>query len=400
MSTMDTLSAEHQEILSNVTRVSASLSIIGTIGMICLRIFRPKFFVNTMGSLILALAAADGLDALGRVGGRWPISLGLNSVVCQLQAFMIQEFSPASANICFVISLTMLYIVHFNGSAKKLEMMQPYLIAMCFIVALPMSLAILVYSPSGNGANLVGDADSYCWISTDHKKYRLYFLYFEVWIAFLGALIAYGATWYRIVNLVKDLGLPGTGNKRSMLRMSTTSKGSTSAQPEKYQTALAKRMMMFVVAFLMIWSPATANRIYQFVTGENHFVLAVAQASCNSLGGFVNFIIFLVCLRGRGTSTCGNGIPMSPTSGTYSSNGLPSPVTSFNGTGSLTKFPVEFVAPSPMHVSLGSSKGTGGLVYHPHPMGPTVSYHSSTTSLTGLVVPNEEPWSQSNKDRP
>ncbi|KAH9265317.1 hypothetical protein BASA83_011128 [Batrachochytrium salamandrivorans] len=358
---MDTLSAEHQEILSNVTRVSASLSIIGTIGMICLRIFRPKFFVNTMGSLILALAAADGLDALGRVGGRWPISLGLNSVVCQLQAFMIQEFSPASANICFVISLTMLYIVHFNGSAKKLEMMQPYLIAMCFIVALPMSLAILVYSPSGNGANLVGDADSYCWISTDHKKYRLYFLYFEVWIAFLGALIAYGATWYRIVNLVKDLGLPGTGNKRSMLRMSTTSKGSTSAQPEKYQTALAKRMMMFVVAFLMIWSPATANRIYH---------------------------------------TCGNGIPMSPTSGTYSSNGLPSPVTSFNGTGSLTKFPVEFVAPSPMHVSLGSSKGTGGLVYHPHPMGPTVSYHSSTTSLTGLVVPNEEPWSQSNKDRP
>ncbi|EGF78632.1 hypothetical protein BATDEDRAFT_90385 [Batrachochytrium dendrobatidis JAM81] len=347
-----------------------------------------------MGSLVLALAVADGFDCLARFAARWAIDRGINSTWCQLQAFMIQEFSPASANICLLMSLTMVYIVHFNGSAKTLELMQPYLIVLCFIVALPLALTILVYSPTSISNNLVGDADSYCWISADHKQYRIWFLYLEVWAVFVGAIIAYGATWLRITGLMKQLNLPNRNPIKGLIRMSVTS---TVAQPqsEKYQTVLVRRMMLFVIAFMVIWTPATVNRIHQFVTGDYVFTLGVIQAICNSLGGFINCIIFILCCQGRSQSTFIASPSLSGSHGNSANTMSLSPTKSLDGSGRMAN---GYYSSPPLRESISTIDGhtppsvlPAAHVSYGEPIQLANTY-SNTSSTSGLIILSDDSW--------
>ncbi|KAI8927893.1 hypothetical protein BC831DRAFT_450902 [Entophlyctis helioformis] len=310
-------SNDQLSLLSTLTRTSASLSLLGVAGIAWLRFNRSHLFDNTMGNLIIALTVADGLDALGRFGARWPLdNFGgtlLGSAWCTAQAISIQEFSPASAYISLVMAISMVYIVFFQGSARTLDRIMPLMIAACFVAPLPFVLAVLFYKPDGV-TGMVGDADLYCWISRDYSDYRILWLYIPIWIAFVGSVLAYGLTWYRVRSLQATL----TATRKRMTVLSTVGKAAGASGMDRYQTVLAKRMMWFVAAFCIIWFPATVNRMTQAATGSGMFALGIAQAILNSLGGFINFVIMVAHSSQRDTGSGGSSPPASQTASTMS----------------------------------------------------------------------------------
>nr|KAJ3418543.1 hypothetical protein HK105_008181 [Polyrhizophydium stewartii] len=235
-----------------------------------------------MGGLVLALAVIDAFGAIGRIPGRALLeTFGDQSGWCRVQAVFVQIFAPAATNISLLMALTMVYVVFYKGSARTTEILQPYLVAACVVLTLPAAITLLVHVSESE--SIIGDADQYCWISARFAPYRILYVYISVWITFAGALVAYIMTWVRLVNMEREI------------------KSMSAVQPKsnRFRTVLAKRMMLFVMAFMLIWTPSTINRIYQAAFNDSIFALSLTHAICNSLEGFINFLIFAFTMRSQ-----------------------------------------------------------------------------------------------------
>lgn len=51
-------------------------------------------------------------------------------------------------------------------------------------------------------------------------------------------------------------------------------------------------MMAYLIAFVVVWSPSSLNRITQLSTGTTIFVFAYAQSIVSPMRGFINFLAY------------------------------------------------------------------------------------------------------------
>ncbi|KAJ3276794.1 Cation channel sperm-associated protein 3 [Terramyces sp. JEL0728] len=256
--------------------IAQSLAEYGFIGVLLMTIMfstQHKSFSNPTGRIIVAITICNLLDSVLQFIGRFPINSGIRSFGCQAQGFMISQIFMTEWLLGFTITLYILLIIFFNFKVSAIREWESTIISMCIILPLPLSFIILFAKPDGVHP-LIGDADFWCWISSD------YYAVYQVGLGLLPNIaIIVGETLSFLAIAVTI-----SGNNKEIQEMLS----------KPYKRYIITRMLAYMIAFWIIWAPTLINRIAQYAVGQPVFTLALINAIFTPAQGLIHFLVFLV----------------------------------------------------------------------------------------------------------
>lgn len=216
------------------------------------------------------------VKGLGRLGP----AAGNASLLCQAQAAIMQWGDISSILWISVMSGNVLLVLCFKKGLTDLREYEKWYLLLCY--GLPIFLAVpplFVRDPL-----MYADTNLWCWISDDYKDLRMYLFFIPLWIIFflnVAAFLTAGHTFWK-----RSAELRGA-SKNSLFT---------------YRKTYAQNISIFIVAFIITWTPSTISRVYTFVNGNPSFPLSLCQSIVSPLRGFINFIAFFYMSWYRGHS--------------------------------------------------------------------------------------------------
>nr|KAJ3421658.1 hypothetical protein HK105_002787 [Polyrhizophydium stewartii] len=249
--------------------------------MIYMFVTAPKSFENPTGRIILTICGIDLLDC------------GVSSVLCQAQATGIEFSNLSSSLLGLALALNALYIVVIRGSAQLIRKFELVIILVCLAIPAPLALVPLFVQPTP-GVRMYGDADQWCWIVKAYGPFQIYF-----WFAWLWSIVIFNMLSFILVRyslLANDAVLATNESSQS--------------RTNKTRNYIIARMLAYLTAFVIIWTPSSVNRVVQMSIGSPVFGLSVWQSIFSPLRGALNFLAYLyawrnhpeAALRGRTTT--------------------------------------------------------------------------------------------------
>ena len=208
--------------------------------------------------------------------GRWGPDSGINGWLCQAQGAGIQESNFSSVLLGLVIALNALYVVFFKGSIEVIRKYEWMLIAACFMIPIPFVVIPLFLQPIP-GRSMYGDANQWCWITSEYAPYQLYFWFIFLWVIFIFNLAAYLLTRHTL-NTASSLLVGKRASPNAM----------------RYRMFIIKRMLWYILAFIVVWTPSSVNRVAQLILGSPVFALSVIQSLISPARGFFNFLAYFI----------------------------------------------------------------------------------------------------------
>ena len=195
---------------------------------------------------------------------------------------MIQEGNISNIFLGGIMGANALFII-YNGptSLRWIKKLELYYILIAFTFPLPFALYPLLNTL--NGARYFGDADQWCWFSKSTSIYGIYLWFILLWIFFAFNLIALFLTAQHFQKMTT---LTNRSRSASADKLSKDKKKPTT-------TLVVRRMVAYMIAFVIVWTPSNINRITQLVVGSPIFGLSVAQSLVSPLRGFLNFCAFI-----------------------------------------------------------------------------------------------------------
>ncbi|KAI2643305.1 G-protein coupled receptor [Xylaria nigripes] len=173
------ISLEVQHAIAIVERIGSIFSLFGCLFIIvtflCFASFR-----NPINRLVFYASFGNLLVNVGTlIAGTYrhrPDSVG-----CQLQAFLIQQFLPSDALWAFAMSLNVYLTFYFKFDAKKLRALEKWYLLFCYGLPFPPALCFIFISTESKG-RLYGDAVLWCWVSTSWDIMRVATFYAPIWV--------------------------------------------------------------------------------------------------------------------------------------------------------------------------------------------------------------------------
>ncbi|KAK9722481.1 hypothetical protein K7432_002670 [Basidiobolus ranarum] len=255
--------------LQYATKVTATLSIFGSLTSIFAFLFWKRFQTAT-ARLVFFMAISDLLSVVSRFIGRWGIMAGTDSFLCQFQAGAMQWGDISSILWTAMISLNLVFILFMELGLEDVLKFEKYYVVICYSVGVVFAVVPLFIHDS-NGKNLYGDTTIWCWITSTHPYHQLAFLFLPLWIVFAFNAVIYIWVGRLIWQKAKSI----TGSSLS-----------------HYKFVYGKNVSLYLLAFLIVWTPGTLNRIYFMIRGTSFFPFALLQALFSPLRGFVNFAAY------------------------------------------------------------------------------------------------------------
>ncbi|KAI8897991.1 slime mold cyclic AMP receptor-domain-containing protein [Globomyces pollinis-pini] len=250
-----------------VVKVSSVVGFLGVCGMLYFIITSKHSFRNPTGRLIIAITVTDLFDSCTKFIGRWGPESGINSFLCRAQAFSIQEFNLANVTLGLIMGLNTVYLVLFRGSVDKIQKYEPYMIAFSF--TFPLFFAIYPVATS-----MVGDVDTWCWIGKPFGPFQIGLWFGILWVIFCANIVVLSITAW------------------SVKKLDSIMAASASSKTKSFGPLIIKRMVAYLIAFLIIWTPSSVNRMSQLIAGRSFFPLALLQALVSPTRGFINFMAY------------------------------------------------------------------------------------------------------------
>jgi hypothetical protein len=275
----DKLSDDQQTIVRIITTISASLGLLGALITI-ISVIAFKHLHTAIARLIFCMAIADFVGILAKAVGRASLSSPNMEWLCQLQGALMQWGDLSSIFWTVMISLNLLFIMYFKKALEDVKRYEKFYMVFCFIVPIPMGL-VPVFMGRMNDAGtkylrVYGDADLWCWIGSDFQEERLYLFYGPLWCVFLFNTITYlavGALIWKMASNVRGGGAAQTLQKRKYI--------------------FGKNTSLYLLAFLITWTPSTINRLYQMLyPGAKSFPMSIMMAICSPARGLTNFFVY------------------------------------------------------------------------------------------------------------
>lgn len=235
-----------------------------------------------MGRIVLGLAVSDFIDSSFKLIGRWGPDSGVEGALCLTQAVGIQEGTLSSLLFSLSMCLIILRAILGQSAVVMTRAKEFTVIALCFIVPIPLSLIPAFIKP--NGVSLIGDSDQWCWIKGGKSNlvYQIVFFYGIFWfgklcllyVVFLFNVFSLLYTYFSLSGLCAKIDDPSM---------------------KKKTLYVVKRMVAFLTAFLFAWTASNINRMTTFALGSPVYELAALQAWFSPSRGFYNFLAFMYC---------------------------------------------------------------------------------------------------------
>ncbi|OBT87670.1 hypothetical protein VE02_02744 [Pseudogymnoascus sp. 03VT05] len=326
-------------------RISSVLSVLGCFFVIVtfcsMKIFRKPInrlvFYATFGNL-----ATNVVTLVSRSG----ILAGVNSPLCQFQAFIIQMCMPADALWMFSMAFNVFLTFFYHFGEPEFKALEKYYIVFNYGIPLIPAIVFVVYQNEERG-HIFGDATLWCWVTVRWNALRIATFYGPVWVVLIATMTIYiivGRIVFRNQARFRELTDQASRNQASMAasvvaspsvleqghisvitdvnvgseacansadlagsddlagckRGSSTAK--VKAKKEKREVNAADRAawaylkcaFFFFTAMLLTWVPATANRIATLIDPTLvSFPLNITEAILLPLQGFFNAMIYI-----------------------------------------------------------------------------------------------------------
>ena len=254
------MSTINDPILNIVTKISSTLSIVGSLFLVYRFIkSNSQYQTNLSNRIILYMSVLDIVGSINFFIGEFAFK---SAVGCMIQGIFV-EMAVSGPLWNMVFCLNVLLRVVFNmhrENANKLE---------CIYHIICWGIPII-----GNVLGVLSDSyvvvGAWCWYGAEYVGLR--FGTFYAWVFFsvvFNIFVSLVVMWF-----IKSTTGKFTKNK-NLLRS-------------------GKRQLLYVVAFLISFGPSSITRIVQLVTGKQVYVLTVMQATTLPLQGFLNCLVYLV----------------------------------------------------------------------------------------------------------
>ncbi|KAI8952685.1 G-protein coupled receptor [Xylaria longipes] len=113
-----------------------------------------------------------------------------NSVGCQLQAFLIQQFLPSDALWALAMAFNVYLTFYWKFDAEKLRRIEKWYLLICYGVPLPPALAYIFISTKARG-RIYGDAILWCWVDSQWDILRIATFYGPIWVILAATFFIY-----------------------------------------------------------------------------------------------------------------------------------------------------------------------------------------------------------------
>jgi hypothetical protein len=257
-----------------VTTASASLGVLGAL-ITCVAYLYWKHMRTAIAQIIFYMAIADLCSSISMAIGRLGPASGTDSALCQLQAAGQQWGDISSILWTCMISINLIWIMFRGRAVEDLQRYTHLHLVICFLLPVIWAIVPIFVRPE-NSVRMYGDADLWCWISPKHSTAQMMLFYVPLWIVFVFNLITYlivgRAIWRRARYVVNTSDMTDLNN---------------------YRHIYSKNVSLYLLAFLLTWTPATLNRIYTMAFhGHRSFVLALLHGMFTPSRGMINCLVY------------------------------------------------------------------------------------------------------------
>ncbi|KAB5515121.1 G-protein coupled receptor [Coniochaeta sp. 2T2.1] len=190
------LTVDQRRALQIVERTGASLSLVG-VCLIFVTFAAFKRLRTVPNTFILCASIANVGASAACVIGYEGLNAGFDSVLCQVQAFLLEFFMQSDPwwSLSMAINVWMVFFMAANPASFR-----RYLWIYCLVCyggpALPAIVLLLIRGdPRGP---VYGNATMWCWIGDSWNSLRIYTCFLQIWVCILLSTIIYFAVGYHV----------------------------------------------------------------------------------------------------------------------------------------------------------------------------------------------------------
>ncbi|KAJ3364356.1 hypothetical protein HDU91_002606 [Kappamyces sp. JEL0680] len=179
------------------------------------------------------------------------------------------------------------YLIYFKGDVETIQRYEPLIIAMAFLAPAPFALYPILTSPT-----LVGDVDTWCWIGKKNATYQVSLWFGELWGVFIINVIVLVMTVVGVKNSKRELRSGGNSSSQHQSKDEKPKEKKEKDRLRSFGSFVILRMIAYLIAFVVVWTPSSVNRITSMVTGSTVYELAILQALVSPQRGLINAVAY------------------------------------------------------------------------------------------------------------
>ncbi|KAM7195806.1 hypothetical protein V8F33_006455 [Rhypophila sp. PSN 637] len=287
---------------SAVILVASLLSVLGG-GWMVISFFVFPVLRSFRHQLILGLALSDCIMALNflvssslNVSEKW-IGAPEQASFCTFNGFMTQVFVIQTDYWVFIIAIYTYFVLTDQKRCSNWIQAHPFV-----PWVLPWVLSA-VWAAVGLGVTGYGDIGAWCWFTSDQVRLLVNFV--PRWAIIVIMFLMYARLYFilfRAHRRLVSLGDSSSANASGHLNSGSDSRHldsngpngpAVSARHTRRLKRLARLMLLYPLAYAIVWSLPTCIRIYQTITGHPApWQLQTIDKACIVLQGFVDAIIY------------------------------------------------------------------------------------------------------------
>jgi len=265
------------EALKIASRVAAIASFLGSFGVIGLFIYFKWWKSSTHHFLLLYISISDILfSGMMIVGSR---AFG-NFYFCQFQGFILQACGQACQCWCCTVGINLLLQIMFYWRDEQCRRLMKY---WHFIIwTWSLTSALIPVAAIGGYEEL----ETWCWVGADYPNYRMGVYYYPIWVILLINMGVISTIVKTLFKLIKNL---PTSDPIEMRKMRA-----------RYRFVVFQTVM-FVMVGIIIWTPGTINRVWQYASSDNKspYTLVFFHMLFTPSQGLLNFLIYVFPLQAQ-----------------------------------------------------------------------------------------------------
>ncbi|KAI1750105.1 G-protein coupled receptor [Xylaria castorea] len=174
--------------ISIIERVGSIFSLAGCL-FIIVTFLSSSAFRKPINRLMFYASFGNMLVNVGTLIARAYVAKQ-DSVGCQLQGFLIQQFLPSDALWALAMAFNVYLTFYWKYDAQKLRRIEKWYLLICYGVPLPPALAFIFISTEKKG-RIYGDAILWCWVSSKWDILRIATFYGPIWVILAATFFIY-----------------------------------------------------------------------------------------------------------------------------------------------------------------------------------------------------------------
>ncbi|KFY22452.1 hypothetical protein V493_06581 [Pseudogymnoascus sp. VKM F-4281 (FW-2241)] len=183
------LSTDELGALQTAERVSSVFSVLGSVFVIGTYLYSEAFH-KPINRLVFYASFGNMATNVATLISRSGIAAGVNSPLCQFQAFIIQMFMPADSLWTLAMAFNVYLTFFHRYSASQLRSLEWKYLLFCYGIPLIPAIAFVCTETEARG-RIFGSATLWCWITVEWNALRIAIFYGPVWVVLVITMSIY-----------------------------------------------------------------------------------------------------------------------------------------------------------------------------------------------------------------